>query len=142
MTLVCSGKFNRLRTVPDKKPRTECACQPVAPINSASVAPSLRPKSASTIADLVRFAPCSGLGFRGLEARLAAGADWKDRERLRVLAAPVDALGRDDRFAVFGFGLLSPFLAWVIWVLLSFWAGPDVQPPHCRKPGRFGRRIR
>ena len=35
---------------PDKKPRTECACQPVACINSPKVAPSLRINS-SRIAD-------------------------------------------------------------------------------------------
>jgi len=42
-----------LRTVPDKNPRTECGCQPVAAINSCNVAPPGRFSRSSTWAVLL-----------------------------------------------------------------------------------------
>ncbi len=62
-----------------------------------------------------------------------------------------EAFRRDTRFEDFGFalfallpcfGLFRAVWALVIGILLGLKAGPDVQPPHCRKPGDFGRRIR
>jgi hypothetical protein len=39
--------------VPDRKPRIECGCQPVAAINSFEVTPPFRFKSSRTVAVLL-----------------------------------------------------------------------------------------
>jgi len=50
-----TGKPIFFETVPDKKPRTECGCQPVAFINSLAVAPSGRFSRSRTLAALLPF---------------------------------------------------------------------------------------
>jgi len=70
--------------VPDKNPRTEWACQPVAAISSASVAPSLRPRSKSTSADFVLLdRAMGGLWDDGRAARFVVGA-FRRRDGLDV----------------------------------------------------------
>jgi len=78
-----------LHTVPDKKPRTECGCQPVAAINSCNVAPPGRFSRSSTWP--VLLPPCRvepaffarwdlflvGLAF--VVAFAVAGAPWRPR---------------------------------------------------------------
>src|SRR5258708_8474042 len=65
-----------LPTVPDRKPRTECFCQPVAFINSFAVAPPGRLSRSRTLAVLLP-SPALAAGFGCLAALWAlCGPFW------------------------------------------------------------------
>ncbi len=152
MTCAVNGSLRRLRTVPDKNPRTEWACQPVAAIKSASVAPLVRERSFRTSDDLVGL---EGLDVSGFDGGLIAGF-CADRDFVgRFWPFPAAdfgfflALAPDwPRLAeVAAFALLAPlarttvFLLVVISILLE--SGPDTAsvPVTGESPG-FGRRIK
>src|SRR5438874_12902135 len=100
-----------LPTVPDRNPRTECACQPVAFISSFSVAPCGRFSSSSTLAGLLpsRLARFSAF-LRPLGAFLGEVAFLRD---LPVLGATCARRAPTRAFLVV-FGFSSDAVAWVV----------------------------
>jgi len=97
-----------LRTVPDKNPRTECGCQPVAAINSCKVAPPGRFSRSSTCA--VLLTPRVELAFFARWDLRSAGLGF-------VVGFAVEDAPCRPRFATLaflvGFGLRK-VVAWAI----------------------------
>src|SRR5947207_3054529 len=101
-----------LPTVPDRNPRTECGCQPVAFISSLSVAPSGRFSSSSTLAVLLPSRLVAGFSafWRPLGAFLGGVAFLRD---LPVLGATCARRAPTRAFLV-AFGFSSDAVAWVV----------------------------
>src|SRR5260221_10714306 len=85
--LEVTAKPSFLLTVPERKPRTECACHPVAFISSASVAPSGRFNSSRTVAALLPFLAAPAF-FAALGAFLEALAFLADLPFTGATCAP------------------------------------------------------
>src|SRR5437867_7415403 len=102
-----------LPNVPDRKPRTECGCQPVAFMRCFKVAPPERFTSSSTLAVLLPWRTRSGVAATALWAALApflAGV---------VLFAALALVGR-----TWGFGAaILAFLGGCGFSLAVAWAG-------------------
>src|SRR5437867_2764572 len=103
-----------LPNVPDRKPRTECGCQPVAFMRCFKVAPPDRFTSSSTLAVLLPWRTRSGVAATGL-----CGPLWRPFLAGVVLFADLALVGR-----TWGFGAATlAFLGGCGFSVAVAWAG-------------------